>query len=183
MFTVVLFMSPILTMRLLPEDRRLKIDRQLFSSPVSRGAIVAGKYFSAAFIYAIAIAGTLSAALAMSRYGKPEWPVIVGNYIGLLFVGCALISICMFLSSFTESQFIAAIAGFGVSLMTMLLDSLSLRMGGGAAQDLLLSLSFNSRYGPFAAGVFDIGGAVFFVSAAALFASLTAASLERRAAG
>jgi ABC-2 type transport system permease protein len=180
LFTVVLFVSPLLTMRLLPEDRHLNIDRQLFSAPVSRGAIAAGKYLSAVLVYSAAITSVFSGAAIMSAYGRPDWPVIFGNYAGLLLAGCALISICLFLSSFTESQFIAALAGFFVSLMLTMLDAASLLMGGGRLQQAMLAVSFSNRYSPFAMGVFDIGGAAYFIGVAAFFVALTAAVLERR---
>ena len=180
LFTVVLFMSPILTMRLLPEDRHLNIDRQLSSTPISKGAVAAGKFLSAALVYAAAIFGAPLMVAIMSYYGRPDWPVVIGNYFGLLLAGCALIAICMFLSSFTESQFIAAVCGFAASLLLVLLDAVSLRMGSGLWQNILLSVSFNNRYTPFTMGIFDIGGAIFFVSVAALFVTLTAAVLDRR---
>jgi ABC-2 type transport system permease protein len=118
--------------------------------------------------------------MIMSVYGRPDWPVVIGNYIGLLLTGCALIAVCLFLSAFTESQFIAAVCGFGVSLMLMLADAVSLRMGGGFVRDLMLALSFNNRYTPFTMGIFDAGGAVYFVSVAAFFTALAAAVLDRR---
>ena len=180
LFTVALFTSPILTMRLLPEDRRLRIDRQLLASPISQYAVAIGKYLSALIVYAISISGALLMVAVMSFYGRPDWPVVVGNYIGLLLLGCALIAICLFLSSFTESQFIAVICGFAASLALTLLDALSLRMGSGFMQDALLTISFNNRYIPFTMGIFDIGGAIFFTSVAAMFVMLTAAVLEKR---
>lgn len=183
MFTAALVIAPVLTMRLLPEERRLETDRQLFSAPVTRGEIVAGKYFSAVAVYAAAISAVLSGAAILEWHGKPDWPAIAGNYAGLLLAGCALISVCMFISSFTQSQFVAALGGFFAGAMLTLLDAASLRMGGGAVQDILLAVSFNSRYTPFTMGIFDIGGAVYFISVAAFFAILTAAVLERRVTG
>ena len=180
LFTAVLFLIPVLTMRLLSEERRLKTDRQLFAAPVSIGAIVAGKYLSALLVYAGAISGSLLATAALSGYGRPDWPVAAGNYIGLFLLGGALIAVCMFISSLTESQFIAAVGGFAVGLVLLLLDAASLNMGSGAAQKLLFSVSFNNRYSPFTMGIFDFGAAIFFISVAALFIALTAASLEKR---
>jgi ABC-2 type transport system permease protein len=180
LFSVTLFMTPVLTMRLLCEERHLKTERQLFTSPVSRGAIVAGKYFSALIVYVAAISIILVDAVILAYYGKPDWPVIIGNYAGLLMLGCAQIAICLFLSSFTESQFIAVVFGFCVSLLLILIDAVSLLMGGGFLQDLLLAISFNNRYSPFTMGFFDPGGAVYFISVAALFVLLTAAALDKR---
>ena len=178
LFAVALFLIPVLTMRLFSEERRLGTERQLFSAPVARGAVVAGKYFAALAVYAAAISGTLLQAAALSVYGRPDWTAIAANFSGLLLLGASLISICLFISSLTESQFIAAVCGFGSGLLLLLLDNAAL--GAGAAQGLLLTVSFNNRYTPFTYGVFDIGGAVYFISVAALFCVLAAASLEKR---
>ena len=180
LFTLALFVSPVLTMRLLPEDRRLHIDRQLMAAPISQGAVAIGKYLTAVIVYAMSISCSLLMIFVMSIYGKPDWPVVLGNYIGLLLLGCALISICLFLSAFTESQFIAVICGFASGMALMLLDAISLRMGSGFTQDILLSISFNNRYIPFTLGIFDIGGAIFFLSISLLFVTLTTLVLERR---
>ena len=121
--------------------------------------------------------------MILEKYGRPDWPVVAGNIFGLLLVGCAMISVCMFLSSFTESQFIAALCGFLACITLTLLDAASLRIGGGFIQDFMLAVSFNNRYAPFAMGLFDIGGAIYFTGVAVFFTVLTAAVLERRVTG
>ena len=183
LFTAALLLIPTLTMRLLSEERRLRTERQLFAAPVTLGAIIAGKYFSALFVYAVAISGVIPEVAVLSLYGRTDWPVIFGNYFGLLFLGAALIAVCMFLSSLTESQFIAAVMGFAVGLILLLLDAASLNMGAGAAQKFLLAVSFNNRYTPFTMGIFDFAAAAYFISVAALFAALAAAVSEKRRSG
>ena len=63
LFPVVLFLVPVLTMRLLSEDKRLKTDQLLLTAPVSRISIVLGKYFAALFVYLIAISFSMIDAL------------------------------------------------------------------------------------------------------------------------
>lgn len=180
LFPVVLFLVPVLTMRLFSEDKRLKIDQQLLTAPVSRNGIVLGKYFAAVGVFLLAIISTLLDAVIMSLYGMPEWPVVIGNFIGLFLLGLALISICMFLSSLTESQVISAVCGFVVSLFLMLVDSLSLAVKGPFFQELFRNISFNGRYTPFTMGILDLSNVVFFLSVSALFVILTVAVLDRK---
>ena len=125
LFPVVLFLVPVLTMRLMSEEKRSGTDQLLLTAPVSRTAIVLGKYGAAVAVFLIAISSTMIQAVVMSFFAKPEWPVIMGNFIGLMLLGMTLIAICMFLSSLTESQLIAAILGFVVSLFLMLVDALA----------------------------------------------------------
>lgn len=180
LFSVVLFVVPILTMRLFSEDKRLKIDQQLLTSPVTRTGIVLGKFFAAAGVYFTAILSTLVAALVMSFFGKPDWPVIIGNFTGLLLLGIALIAVCSFLSSLTESQVIAAVASFVVSLFLVVIDYLSFATRSPLLQDVLGNMSFSRRYAPFTLGVFELQNVVFFLSVSAMFLCFTIAVLDRK---
>lgn len=179
LFPVVLFLVPVLTMRLLSEEKRSGTDQLLLTAPVSRTAIVLGKYGAAVLVFLIAISSTLIQAVAMSLYGAPDWPVIVGNFVGLLLLGITLIAICMFLSALTESQLIAAILGFMASLFVMLVDALALVVNGSFLQALFRNLSFDDRYTAFTLGLLELPNVIFFLSISFLFVSLTVVILDR----
>ena len=179
LFPVVLFLVPVLTMRLFSEEKRLKIDQHLMTSPVSRKSIVLGKFIAAVSIFLIGISSTLFDALLMSLYGKPDWYAVFGNFAGLFLLGVSLIAICLFYSSLTESQVIAAVCGFVTGLFLMLLDSLALTANNGFVRELLRAASFSSRYTPFTMGVFDWGNVLFFVSVCGYFLCLTVAAVDK----
>jgi ABC-2 type transport system permease protein len=86
----------------------------------------------------------------------------------------------MFLSSLTESQVIAAVSGFGVSLFLVLVDSLSYVVTNSFLQTVFRALSFNDRYVPFTIGVLEFSNTIFFLSISALFLLFTVAVLDRR---
>lgn len=180
LFSVVIFLVPILTMRLMSEDKRSRTEQLLLTAPVSRMGIVLGKYLSALCVYLVAISATLLMALVLSIYGEPAWPVIIGNIIGLILLGASLIAVCMFLSSLTESQVIAAVSGFAVSLFLVLVDALVHVVSGAVFQKLFSYMSFNGRYNGFTIGIIDFSNVLFFLSLGALFILLTAAVLEKR---
>ena len=179
LFPVVLFLVPVLTMRLISEEKRAGTDQLLLTAPVSRAEIVFGKYGAAVGVFLIAISATMVQAVVMSFYAPPDWPVILGNFIGLLLLGATLIAICMFLSSLTESQLIAAILGFVVSLFLMLVDALALVVNSSFLQAFFRNLSFNDRYTPFTLGILELPNVVFFLSISALFVFLTIAMLDK----
>lgn len=179
LFPVVLFLVPVLTMRLMSEDKRSGTDQLLLTAPVSRMGIVLGKYAAAVSIFLIAISSTIIEAFVVSFYARPDWPVIMGNFIGLTLLGTALIAICMFLSSLTESQFIAAILGFVVSLFLMLVDALALVVSSDFLKAFFRNLSFNDRYTAFTLGIIELPSVVFYGSISLLFVLLTAAMLDR----
>jgi len=180
LFSVVLFLVPVLSMRLLSEDRRVKTDQTLLTSPVSRMGIVLSKYLAALCVFAISISGTLLVAVVLQFYSQPDWPVVLGNFIGLILLGAALIAVCLFISSLTESQVIAAVGGFGASLFLIVLDALYVLVANRLLRMILRHMSFNSRYSGFTIGVIDVSDLTFFVSIAACFVLLTVIVLERR---
>ena len=112
LYTVILLLIPILTMRLMSEDRKQKTEQLLFSAPVSLSGITAGKYLSAVTVYFMGIAVTLLHAAALSPFTEMNWELVFGNFIGIMLMGMACISMCMFISAQTENQIVAAIGGF-----------------------------------------------------------------------
>ena len=125
LFMITCFIIPILTMRLISEDKKQKTYQILLTSPVKLSSIVLGKFISALAVFFIAISMTLVYALVISFFTMPDWPVVIGSFIGILMLGSALISIGMFLSSLTEHQIIAAISTLGVSLFILFTDSVA----------------------------------------------------------
>ena len=95
MFTVTLFLIPVLTMRLMSEDKKARTDQLLLMSPVSGTAIVAGKFLAAVFVYLAAMAITLVQAAVLSQFAVVEWSVVLGHFIGLFLLGAALTAIGM----------------------------------------------------------------------------------------
>ncbi len=180
LFPIVLFMVPILTMRLMSEDRHSGTDQILLTAPISRAGIVFGKYLSALAVFLLAISSTLLMALITSLFTPPDWPVFLGNFIGLALLGAALISISMFLSSLTESQVIAALLGFAVSLFLFLMDTLGAAIRSTLMQRTVYFISFSNRYRPFTYGLLDLSNAMFFVSITGMFIFLSVLVLEWR---
>lgn len=180
LFSVVLFLVPILTMRLFSEERRSKTEQTLFTLPVSRFRIVIGKYLAALAVYAMAISATLLMALVVEIYSSPDWPVVLGNFIGLFLLGTTLIAICLLISSLTESQVVAAVGGFGVSLFLVLVDAMFYVVQEKGLKMLFSYMSFNDRYKGFTIGVIDMSNMCFFLSLTTLFLMLTTVVLEKR---
>lgn len=180
LFPVVLFLVPVLTMRLFSEDKRSRTEQLLLTAPISRAGIVLGKYLAALSVFVIAISFTLIDAVIASCFAAVEWPVIIGHFLGLLLLGMALIAVCMFLSGLTESQVVAAVLGFVASLFLMLIDAFSYVVSGPFLKQAFQYASFNDRYVPFTYGIVDLSNTLFFLSFAALFIYLSTLTLEKR---
>ncbi len=180
LFPVVLFLVPVLTMRLMSEEKKTNTEQLLLTAPISRLGIIMGKYCAALIVYVVAISGTILDAIIASFYGKVDWPCTIGNFIGLCLLGMALIAICLFLSSITESQVIAAVLGFAVSLFLMLVDAIAYVVKSNFFKTFFEYISFNERYSPFTLGIVELQNVIFFLSVAALFCAITTALLERK---
>jgi len=180
LFSVAMFLVPVLTMRLLSEERRAKTEQTLLTAPISRLGIVLSKYAAALLIYLLSISGTLVMAAVLEVYSQPDWPMVIGNFIGLFLLGAALIAICLLISAFTESQVMAAVGGFGVSLFLTLMDALTYVVQSPLLRVFFVQISFNDRYHGFTLGIVDAASVCFFLSISGLFLALTVVALERR---
>jgi len=180
LFTLVLFIVPVLTMRLLSEDRKNKTDQALLTAPIRISEIVLGKFLAATLVFVMALTVTLVYALVIALFTTPNWTAIIGNYVSTLLLGMSLISIGMFISSMTENQVIAAVGGFGVSLLLLLIDMFRSIITDPLLRAIVTSISFNDRYSSFSLGIFEYANVVFFLSVCAVFLFLTVRVLEKR---
>lgn len=180
LYTVTLLLTPVLTMRLMSEDKKQKTDQMLFAAPVSLEGIVAGKYFAAVAVFLMGISVTILYAFALAPFTEINWAIFWGNLAGLALMGMAGIALCMFISAQTESQIIAAIGGFAGMLVIISLNSLASVVNVEPIQNLLYEISFYDHYYNLTMGIFQLSDLVFFAAFATLFFFLTIRVLDRR---
>ncbi len=182
LFTIVLLLVlPILSMRLLSDDKRQKTDQALLTAPTGLTGVVVGKFLAALLVFAIGISITLVYAVVIAVKVTPDWLVIIGNYLGLLLLGGAILAIGTFISSLTESQFIAALGTFVVSFMLLMVDTFSSLFPSSKVLSAIVSfLSVSTRYSHFTSGVIGYNDVIFFLSMQVLFLFLTVRILDRR---
>ena len=119
---IFLLAVPVLTMRLMTDEKRLRTDQLLLTSPVKITQIILGKYLAAVTIFLITIAVTVIYAVALSLHGEIDGWETLGSYIGFILLGCSFISIGLFISSTTENQVVAAIVTFCALLLSWIMD-------------------------------------------------------------
>lgn len=116
---------PILTMRVIAEERRQKTDQLLYSLPITTVQGVLGKYLALLVVYAVPLCLISLYPLIFSRYGDVYLPTSYGSILAFLVLGAALIALGMFLSSLTDNQGFAAGIGIAVILFNYYSVSLS----------------------------------------------------------
>ena len=122
---VLLLLVPILTMRSFAEEKRMKTDQLLLTSPVSVTQIVLGKFLSMAAVFGIPCLLMFFGPIMIRLYGGG---VLLADSIAVVeffLMGAAYIAIGMFISSLTENQLIAAVGTFAILLILQLADSMS----------------------------------------------------------
>lgn len=178
---VLLIFIPLLCMRSFAEEKRSKTDQLLLTSPVSVSGIVLGKYLALLAMFAVPVAIFSLYPLMMLMLGGVDLVASYAGILGYFFMGAACIAVCMYLSTLTENQIIAALSGFGVLLVAYLLPSIQtlFTTGSGLAMAafvvILLAVSvivgLRSRSLTLGAGVFLVG----FVLLTILFNTKSAA--------
>ena len=122
---IFLVIVPILTMRVLAEERRQKTDQLLYSLPLTMTKVVLGKFAALLVVFLIPVAIVCLYPIILSAFGNVYLPAAFSAIAGFFFLGAALIAIGMFISSVTESQAVAAGICFVVMLLNYFLSSLA----------------------------------------------------------
>lgn len=163
-----LFVVPILTMRVLAEEKRQRTDQLLYSLPMSVTEIVIGKYLAMVAVFLIPVFIMSFYPLILSFYGTVYLTAAYGAIFGFFLLGATLIAVGMFMSSLTESQIISAVVSFGVLLLIYLMTSLS---------TLIPTAAFASYIG-FVVVILAFAGIVYYMTKNYWAAFITAAVCE-----
>ena len=177
---VLLFLIPMITMRLMSEEMKQRTDQMLLTAPVRITDIVMGKYLAALMVFIIGLAGTLIWPLIITMFGDPAIYEIIGNYIAIIFAISTLIAMGLFISSLTESQIIAAIISFVAFLAIYMFGSMASAIDNPIISTILNWLSIFSRYKNIVAGLLPLDDIVYYLSVTVVFLFLTTRVIEKK---
>ena len=192
MNNVVVFTTPIITMKLMSDDRRQKVDQALLTAPVRLTAIVGGKFLAAFALFALGFAPTLIFELIVASYVTVSFFSYLYALLGICLLGAALIAIGMFISSLTESPAVSAMLSLVVNILVLYMSGIASLFSGSSTStevgkfimDALAKVAekaaFISVVENFGNQVFSIVDIVYFLSIIAAFLFLSVRSLEKR---
>ncbi len=160
---VLLLMVPLITMRLFADEKRIKTDELLYTSPISVNQIILGKYFASLFVLLVMLCLNGLLSLFTFAFGNPELVPILSGYLGLFLMGAAFMAIGIFFSSVTENQIVAAVLTFGTLLLFWILNWAS-NSAAGMWRDVLNYLSFFQHFDGMTRGILDTTDLVYYVS-------------------
>jgi ABC-2 type transport system permease protein len=163
MGTVFLLLTPMITMRLVAEEKRGRTMEMLITSPLSLSSILIGKYLAAFTVYSGIILSTFYMPLVLDMLTTINWPHVAMGYLGLLMVGAAMVSVGLFASTVTEKQVVAAVLSIGILVIFWF-------VGGGIgaasqrATDFMREVSLYQPFQNMISGLLDLRDIVFLIS-------------------
>jgi ABC-2 type transport system permease protein len=173
---VVLFMLPMVTMRLFAEEKKMGTIELLLTSPVTNWQAVLGKYLAALVFFAAMVVLTGIHQVILVLYGRPEVAPILTAYLGLFLMGASFLAGGLLVSSLTDNQIVAGFVSFGLFLLWWVIGWAE-NFAGPVFGKFFAYLCVLNHYDDFAKGVIDTKDVVFYLSCIFLGLFLTERTL------
>jgi len=170
---ILLLVVPVITMRVVSEERRNRTLALLYSASVSMTEIVLGKYLGILLFLFIILLLTALMPLSLLAGGSLDFGTFAAGLLGLALLLAAFAAVGLFMSTLTQYPTVAAISTFGALLLSWVLD-----MGSEGDGPGLSYLSLLNHYQPFLKGVFDSADAAFNLLVIVTFLMLSIRRLD-----
>jgi ABC-2 type transport system permease protein len=178
-YVLFLLTVPIITMRLIAEERRLRTLEILLTSPITEVSVVLAKFLASVSLVVIMLLLSFAYALTLAVLGAPDWGPIYSGYLGLFLLGAALVAVGLMTSSLVSNQVIAALLSLSVFLLLWIIDKFGWLLPD-PFNALFVNLSLLVHFTPFATGSLFLSDAGYFISVALLGLFFSVRALARR---
>jgi ABC-2 type transport system permease protein len=158
---ILLLVIPLLTMRLVSEERRARTLPLLLSAPLSMSEIVLGKYLGLLGFLAIMLGLVTLMPLSLLSVGTLDFGLLASNLIGLSLMLAAFAAAGLFMSTLTAQPTVAAISTFGLLLLLWIIEWTGKTMGDSGT--VMSYLSLQSHYEALLKGLFDSSDVVYYL--------------------
>jgi ABC-2 type transport system permease protein len=174
-----LFTVPVITMRLLAEERRSGTIEVLLTSPVTEGQVIAGKFLAAFLFYVVLWLPTLIYVVLLKQHSSIDLRPVMAGYLGVLLVGFLFLAVGTFTSTLTNNQLIAAIIAFATLIALFSIGLVEqLLVSSSVVREALGYMNLWTHMDDYAKGIIDSRHVVYELSVGLLFLFLAAKSLE-----
>ncbi len=179
---IFIIVVPLLTMKLMSEERKLKTEQILLTSPVSITSIILAKFFAAFTMFALTfIVSEMLHFFALGKYtDNINYPEVLGTVIGVLLIGAAFVAVGLFISSLTESQIVAAISTIAAILILISISFVANYIPNDFLANTVRWFAILSRFSPFTIGILDLASVIYYISLAVIFIFLSVRVYEKR---
>lgn len=178
---LLIFLAPLITMRLLAEERRNGTMELLLTLPFRDSEVVIGKFLASLLLFVVILLPTVWYVVLLRVVGgtAPDAGPLLSGYLGLLLQGSALLAVGVFTSSLTSNQVVAAVMAFAIALTFWLLGAAAPFAGPQLAR-LFTFLTLPTHFQDFTRGVIDLQSVVYHLSLTMGFLFMTYVSLQTR---
>jgi len=173
--TVLLLVMPLLTMRLISEERRAQTLSLLLSAPVSMSEIVLGKFLGVLGFVLVLLLIIAAMPLSLLAGGGIDLGLWAAGVLGLLLLLASFCSIGLYLSTLTAQPVVAAVSTFGLLLLLWIINLTSASANGGGLLDYL---SLMSHFQPLLRGIFSSSDIVYYLLLIGTFLVLSIRRLD-----
>lgn len=177
-----LLVVPVVTMRLMAEEKRAGTLEMLITLPVKDSDVILGKYAGALGLVLLLLLSSLVYPLVIFTWfalGPLDWNTVMSGYLGLFLYSAAAVSLGLLVSSLSESQAVAFFITFFLLLLLWYMGDMA-RVLPANVGVVLSYLSFQPHFEPFARGLINTRDIVFFLSVTGLCLVIAFRALERR---
>jgi len=174
-----LFVVPVITMRLLAEERRSGTVEVLLTSPVTETQVVVGKFLAAMIFYIALWLPTVIYVVVLGRHSQIDIGPVLAGYLGVLLLGFLFLAVGTFASTLTNNQLIAAIIAFAAMVVLFSIGLVEqLLVSSSVLKAALGHMNLWTQMDDFAKGIVDTRHIVYQLSVGILFLFMAAKSLE-----
>jgi len=174
------FVPPLLTMRLIAEERRSGTIETLMTAPISETQVVVGKYLAALVFFVFLWLPTVLYVVIIGRSTEVDWGPIASGYLGIFLIGSLFLAVGVFCSSLTKNQIVAAVATVAILLTLFAAAFLEQLASGELWQSIFSYLSLLDHMDELSRGIVDSRRLVFYLSTTALFLFLASRALAAK---
>lgn len=160
---VLLLVVPLVTMRLISEERRNRTLPLLFSAPISMTEIVLGKYLGIIGFFAIMLGFIALMPLSLLLAGHLDFGLLFSGLLGLTLMLAAFSAAGLFMSTLTNHPTVAAVASFGLLLLLWVIDWAGGMANGQGSGAVFSYLSLQKHYQALLSGLFDSSDVVYYL--------------------
>jgi ABC-2 type transport system permease protein len=171
---ILLMLTPLLSMRLIAEERRSRTLPLLLSAPIGVSTIVLGKFLGLFVFFLLAPVLLIVMAFFLALGGPLDWGLLVANAIGLVLLTASFAALGLFISALVPRPAVAAAATLGALLAFWLIN-----VGARDPESPLHAISILQHYDSFAKGLIDTFDVAYYLTFTALFLVLAILRLER----
>ncbi|MBI4834700.1 MAG: ABC transporter permease subunit [Planctomycetes bacterium] len=184
---ITLIIMPMITMRLLAEEKKSGTLEMLMTAPVTESEIVLAKFFGGFIFFLFLVIPTFIYVVMLMMWGNPDLGSLITGYLGLLLMGASFVAIGLFVSSFTSNQIVAAIITFVILIIGWIFGWISMSLTKSTSPEfikllgnVMTYLGFFEHLDAFRKGLIDSRDVVYYLSLIGLFLFLSVRIVESK---